>query len=214
MATSTQTNPGWRVQLAIHRAVRRDVLPALNRVRRKPRPPPPGRCRPTGRDRRPTPPPPRVRGHRGLALMGERLGAQAEGLLAGTGHEHEAMAAAMGQFDAALSTTSTDDRSGPGGPRTHGTGDRSAPRPRGGRRAPAHPRGLHHGRHRLLLGRGRQDQPGQRVPSLDARRRPRRRLRLLHRGHAAPGPGAARFRVNTELAEERRSAESPPGGRI
>ena len=41
-------------------------------------------------------------------LMGERLGAQVDGLLARNGHEHEAMAAAMGQFDAALGTTSSD----------------------------------------------------------------------------------------------------------
>ena len=106
MTTTTPTNPGWRVQLAIHRAVRRDVSRLSAAL---------AEGAPAGA----------VQAYWAVTaaqlhhhhefedtvvwpLMGERLGARAEGLLARNGHEHEVMAAAMGQFDAALSTTSTD----------------------------------------------------------------------------------------------------------
>jgi hypothetical protein len=105
MTTTTPTNPGWRIQLAIHRAVRRDAnrLAALL-----------------------------AHGGGGSAsavqdywavtaaqlhhhhefedtvvwpLMGERLGERVEALLARNAHEHQVMGATMDGFDTALATT-------------------------------------------------------------------------------------------------------------
>jgi hypothetical protein len=47
MTATTPTNPGWRIQLAIHRAVRRDVS-RLSAALAEGGGPPPGRCMPTG----------------------------------------------------------------------------------------------------------------------------------------------------------------------
>lgn len=101
MTTTTPANPGWRVQLAIHRAVRRDVA-RLGAA---------------------------LQGGPGVAdaaisywdvtasqlhhhhefedavvwpLLGERLGGRVESLLARNLEEHGVMAAAMDGFDAAL----------------------------------------------------------------------------------------------------------------
>src|SRR5579863_2106030 len=108
MTTTTPTNPGWRIQLAIHRAVRRDLFRLSA-----------GLDEDQGTLTR------AVKAYWSVTaaqlhhhhefedtvvwpLMGERLGARVDGLLARNGHEHQVMAAAMGQFDAALSTTSTE----------------------------------------------------------------------------------------------------------
>jgi len=108
MTTTTPTNPGWRIQLAIHRAVRRDVSRLSAALAE-------GKGTPAGA----------VQAYWSVTaaqlhhhhefedtvvwpLMGERLGARVDGLLARNGHEHQVMAAAMEQFVAAFSTASTD----------------------------------------------------------------------------------------------------------
>jgi hypothetical protein len=108
MTTTTPTNPGWRIQLAIHRAVRRDV----SRLRAALAD---GQEVPAGA----------VQDYWGVTaaqlhhhhefedtvvwpLMGERLGSRVEALLARNGHEHEVMAAAMAQLDAAVGSASRD----------------------------------------------------------------------------------------------------------
>lgn len=101
------TNPGWRVQLAIHRAVRRDAgrlaiaLAGGGEVSTE-----------------------AVRAYWAVTaaqlqhhhefedtvvwpLMGERLGDRVEALLARNAHEHHGMAATMDEFAAALATTDT-----------------------------------------------------------------------------------------------------------
>jgi hypothetical protein len=108
MTTSTPTNPGWRIQLAIHRAVRRDA----------------GRLRLA------------LAGGREIAidavraywdvtaaqlhhhhdfedtviwpLLAQRLGDRVETLLARNADEHRRMAAAMDEFDAAVGALTTD----------------------------------------------------------------------------------------------------------
>jgi len=108
MTTTTPTNPGWRIQLAIHRAVRRDVSRLATALAE-------------GQEATAA----AVRAYWGVTaaqlhhhhefedtvvwpLMGERLGARVETLLARNGHEHQAMAAAMEEFDAVLSTMTAD----------------------------------------------------------------------------------------------------------
>lgn len=105
--TTNPTNPGWRVQLAIHRAVRRDVA-RLSRALAE------------GSDA----PADAVRAYWELAaaqlhhhhkfedttiwpLMGERLGERVEPLLARNLHEHQVMGAAMDAFDTALASSDT-----------------------------------------------------------------------------------------------------------
>lgn len=102
---STPTNPGWRVQLAIHRAVRRDTSRLARAIGA-------GDAVPAAA----------VRAYWAAAsaqlhhhhqfedavvwpLMGERLGDRVAALLARNGHEHEAMASAMDALDAALGAT-------------------------------------------------------------------------------------------------------------
>ncbi len=108
MTITTPTNPGWRIQLAIHRAVRRDasrlshVLAATDEI-----------------------PIEAVRAYWNVTatqlhhhhefedtvvwpLLGERLGDRVEALLARNAHEHEVMSATMGEFDSALGTMTTD----------------------------------------------------------------------------------------------------------
>jgi hypothetical protein len=107
---STPTNPGWRIQLAIHRAVRRDIdrlMAALG----------------SGTEAS------AVRTYWAIAaahlhhhheiednavwpLMRERLGDRAGSLLAQNAHEHQVMASAMDGFDAALAAADAGDARG------------------------------------------------------------------------------------------------------
>jgi hypothetical protein len=107
MTATTPTNPGWRIQLAIHRAVRRDAARLAGAL--------------ADSDEAPTA---AVRAYWALTaaqlhhhhifedtviwpLMGERLGDRVQALLARNEHEHEVMASAMEAFDTALSGTDT-----------------------------------------------------------------------------------------------------------
>ena len=103
--TTTPQHLGWIVQLAVHRAVRRDVA----------------RLSAALADGRKTPPAAisaywaetstQLHHHHELEdtvikpLMGERLGERVQPLLARNAQEHVAMAAAMDDFDAAASAT-------------------------------------------------------------------------------------------------------------
>jgi hypothetical protein len=101
----TPTNPGWRLQLAIHRAVRRDITRL-------------GAALAAGGDVAAD----AVRAYWAVTadqlhhhheledtvispLMGQRLGVRVESLPARNSREHEVMAAAMDEFDAALAST-------------------------------------------------------------------------------------------------------------
>lgn len=104
MTTSTVMNPGWRIQLAIHRSVRRDLerlALALGDVEV---------------------PTEAARTYWAVAsaqlhhhhvfedtviwpLMGERLGESVLALLGRNAHEHQVMASAMEKFDTAVATT-------------------------------------------------------------------------------------------------------------
>ncbi len=103
MTTTTPTNPGWRGQLAIHRAVRRDAARLALALA-------------DGQDASQA-----VRAYWAVAaaqlhhhhqfedtvvwpLLGERLGERVGTLLARNAHEHQVMAAAMEEFDAALAS--------------------------------------------------------------------------------------------------------------
>ena len=105
MTTATPANPGWRVQLAIHRAVRRDADRLAAALAGGP-----GDSASA------------VRGYWAVAaaqlhhhhefedtvvwpLMGARLGDRVGALLARNAHEHQVMASAMDEFDTALHTT-------------------------------------------------------------------------------------------------------------
>jgi hypothetical protein len=107
MTTIVPTNPGWRIQLAIHRAVRRDISRLSAALAEQ------------------VPPAAAVQAYWSVTaaqlhhhhefedtvvwpLMGARLGARVEALLDRNSHEHEVMSAAMAQFDAAVGTTPTD----------------------------------------------------------------------------------------------------------
>jgi hypothetical protein len=102
MTTTTPTNPGWRIQLAIHRAVRRDTGRLAGAL--------------AGCGEVPTE---AVRTYWAVTatqlhhhhefedaviwpLMGERLGDRVGGLLARNAQEHQVMASAMDAFDVAL----------------------------------------------------------------------------------------------------------------
>ena len=104
MTTTSPTNPGWRIQLAIHRAVRRDS----------------GRLAAALADDAVISD--AVRAYWSVTasqlhhhhefedtvvwpLLGQRLGDRVAALLARNAHEHEVMASAMDEFDAALATT-------------------------------------------------------------------------------------------------------------
>lgn len=108
MTTVTTTNPGWRVQLAIHRAVRRDAT-RLSIALSEGWGTPPAAVRAywnvtSGQ----------LHHHHELEdtvvwpLMGERLGDRVEALLARNAQEHQVMASAMDQFDAAVVAMTTD----------------------------------------------------------------------------------------------------------
>jgi|SRR5579863_1511923 len=105
MTTTTTTNPGWRIQLAIHRAVRRDETRLERSLA-------------AGGDA----PAQAVREYWALAaaqlhhhhefedtviwpLMAERLGERVGALLARNAHEHQTMSAAMDAFGTALDGT-------------------------------------------------------------------------------------------------------------
>jgi hypothetical protein len=104
MTTTTPTNPGWRIQLAIHRAVRRDASRLASAL--------------AGDGENSD----AVRAYWSVTasqlhhhhefedtvvwpLLGQRLGDRVEALLARNAHEHELMASAMDEFDDALATT-------------------------------------------------------------------------------------------------------------
>lgn len=106
--TTTPTNPGWRVQLAIHRAVRRDI----------------GRLAVALADGGEIPAE-AIRAYWAVAaaqlhhhhqfedtvvwpLMGQRLGKRVATLLARNAGEHDALASAMDEFDTFVNTTDTD----------------------------------------------------------------------------------------------------------
>lgn len=104
MATTTTTNPGWRIQLAIHRAVRRDAGRLALALADAPETSAPVRAywAVTGAQ---------LHHHHQIEdtviwpLLGERLGDRVAALLARNAHEHEVMAGAMDEFDGALATT-------------------------------------------------------------------------------------------------------------
>lgn len=102
MTTSTPTHPGWRIQLAIHRAVRRDasrLTVALARGREMPIEAVRAYWAVTAAQ---------LHHHHEFEdtvvwpLLGERLGDRVEALLARNADEHRVMASAMDEFDAAL----------------------------------------------------------------------------------------------------------------
>lgn len=106
--TTTPTNPGWRVQLAIHRAVRRDISRlsvALGQGRELRLEPVRAYWNTTAAQ---------LHHHHELEdtvvwpLLGERLGDRVLDLLARNADEHRIMAATMDEFDAALRTNTTD----------------------------------------------------------------------------------------------------------
>jgi hypothetical protein len=101
--TTTPTNPGWRIQLAIHRAVRRDIARLAVAL---------------GGDGTPVE---AVRAYWAVTaaqlhhhheledtafspLMRERLGDRVEALLSRNSRQHDVMAATMSEFDSALAT--------------------------------------------------------------------------------------------------------------
>jgi hemerythrin-like domain-containing protein len=105
--TTAPTNPGWRVQLAIHRAVRRDISRLVAALA-------------AGGDV----PAEAVRAYWAVTaaqlrhhhefedsviwpLMGQRLGDRVETLLTRNTREHEVMAATMDEFDAASAAMTT-----------------------------------------------------------------------------------------------------------
>ena len=104
MTMTTPTNPGWRIQLAIHRAVRRDVdrlgaaLAGDGEISDAVR----AYWSVTASQ---------LHHHHELEdtvvwpLLGQRLGDRVEALLARNVHEHQVMVSAMDEFDTALTTT-------------------------------------------------------------------------------------------------------------
>lgn len=102
MTATTPTNPGWRIQLAIHRAVRRDatrLATALADGHEIPAEAVQAYWAVTAAQ---------LHHHHDFEdtvvwpLMGKRLGHRVEALLARNAHEHQVMASAMDQFGAAL----------------------------------------------------------------------------------------------------------------
>lgn len=107
MTVTPPTNPGWRIQLAIHRAVRRDATRLALAL---------ADDHDTSTEA--------VRAYWAVTaaqlhhhhefedtviwpLLGERLGDGVGALLARNAYEHQVMASAMDEFDAALATMST-----------------------------------------------------------------------------------------------------------
>lgn len=105
MTATAPTNPGWRVQLAIHRAVRRDIT-RLAAVLADGNDVPGGAVRTywavTAAQ---------LHHHHELEdtvitpLMAERLGDRVESLLTSNARQHQLMAASMDEFDSALTTS-------------------------------------------------------------------------------------------------------------
>lgn len=102
--TTTPTNPGWRIQLAIHRAVRRDITrlaAALTDSGDVPVEAVQAYWAVTAAQ---------LHHHHELEdtvlspLMRERLGARVDALQARNARQHELMAASMDEFDRALAT--------------------------------------------------------------------------------------------------------------
>lgn len=106
--TTIPENPGWRVQIAIHRAARRDATRLAVAL--------------AGGHEMPAE---AVRAYWNVTadqlhhhhefedtvvwpLLGERLGNRVEALLARNAHEHEGMGSAMDEFDSTLGTMTTD----------------------------------------------------------------------------------------------------------
>jgi iron-sulfur cluster repair protein YtfE (RIC family) len=105
--TTTPTHPGWTVQLAIHRAVRRDAA-RLSAALTEGRDTPPEVIRDYWNETAA-----QLHDHHVFEdtivwpLMGERLGERVDALLARNAREHLAMATAMEDFDTTLSTMTT-----------------------------------------------------------------------------------------------------------
>jgi len=107
MTTTAPTNPGWRIQLAIHRAVRRDVTrlaDALADGHEIPIDAMQAYWDVTAAQ---------LHHHHTFEdtllwpLLGKRLGDRVGVLLARNAHEHQVMASAMDVFDATLAATTT-----------------------------------------------------------------------------------------------------------
>jgi len=103
--TTTPSNPGWRVQLAIHRAVRRDITRLATALAA-------GGDVPTNGERAYwAVTAAQLHHHHELEdtvispLMAERLGDRVEALLTRNAQQHEVMAASMDEFDATLAAT-------------------------------------------------------------------------------------------------------------
>jgi hemerythrin-like domain-containing protein len=102
--TTIPTNPGWRLQLAIHCAVRRDITRLAAALEGDDVPADAVRAYWAVTAEQ-------LHHHHELEdtvispLMAERLGERVETLLTRNAHQHEVMAESMDEFDAALSTT-------------------------------------------------------------------------------------------------------------
>ena len=107
MAT-TPRNPGWTVQLNVHRAVRRDVARLSTALAEGRRTPPPAISAYWAETAS------QLHHHHEFEdtvvwpLMTERLGERVGSLLARNGREHLAMSAAMDEFNAVVDTMTTD----------------------------------------------------------------------------------------------------------
>jgi hypothetical protein len=106
--TTTERNPGWTVQLAVHRAVRRDVARLASALADE------GTSIPVAVGAYWAETARQLHHHHEFEdtavwpLMAERLGARVELLLARNLREHGTMTEAMDDFDAAVSTTPMD----------------------------------------------------------------------------------------------------------
>lgn len=107
MTTTAPTNPGWRIQLAIHRAVRRDtarLAAALADGHEVPLEAVRAYWKVTAAQ---------LHHHHEFEdtvvwpLLGQRLGDRVEVLLARNAQEHQLMSAAMDEFDTALTSSTT-----------------------------------------------------------------------------------------------------------
>jgi hypothetical protein len=104
MTTTTPTNPGWRIQLAIHRAVRRDITRLAAALGGSDVPVEAVRAYWAVTQAQ-------LHHHHELEdtvispLLGRRLGDRVETLLTRNAREHEVMAATMDEFDTALATS-------------------------------------------------------------------------------------------------------------
>lgn len=108
MTMTTPTNPGWRVQLAIHRAVRRDAARLSAALATD------GEIAPDAVRAYWTVSATQLHRHHEFEdavvwpLLGQRLGDRVTALLARNAHEHQVMASAMDEFDAALGRVTID----------------------------------------------------------------------------------------------------------